>query len=91
MTTELNEPILADNYPVYGGYTYVADGKPVVCPLGRAKVADLKKELGAKEIRRCDIVGRNIPKKQSTQRGAPKQRITPKNHAMANALKKLGL
>lgn len=26
---ELNEPILADDYPIYGDYLYVADGRVV--------------------------------------------------------------
>jgi len=26
LTGELNEPILADDYPIYGDYFYVADG-----------------------------------------------------------------
>lgn len=61
---ELNEPILPDNYPVFGNYLYVCDGKVVMCDLLDGTVADLKRDLRshykleAKEIRRCDIAGR---------------------------------
>lgn len=61
---ELKEEILPDDYPVYGDYLYVCDGKVVRCDLLEGTVADLKRDLRrfykleAKEIRRCDIVGR---------------------------------
>jgi hypothetical protein len=54
---KLDEPILPDDYPVYAGYAYVADGKPVSSPV-EGTVARLKVVLGAAEIRRCDLVGR---------------------------------
>lgn len=62
---ELNENLLADNYPVYGDYLYVVDGKVIRCDLMSGTIADLKRDLRnhykleAKEIRNCDIVGRN--------------------------------
>ena len=56
---KLDEPILADDYPVYPGYAYVADGKPVASPI-EGTVARLKHALNASEIRRCDIVGREL-------------------------------
>lgn len=62
--TELNEEILPDDYPVYGDYLYVCDGKVVRSDLMHGTVADLKRDLRshykleAKEIRRCDIEGR---------------------------------
>jgi len=62
--SELQEPILEDNYPVYADYLYVCDGKVIRCDLMDGNVADLKRDLRghykleAKEIRRCDIEGR---------------------------------
>ncbi len=55
---ELNEPILEDDYPVYADYLYVADGKVIRSDLHGVTAARLKRYLGAKEIRRCDIAGR---------------------------------
>ena len=57
---ELDEPILEDDYPVYPGYWYVADGKPVQSHV-HGSAAYLKRQLGAAEIRRCDAVARNLP------------------------------
>ncbi len=51
---ELDEPVLKDDYPVYYGYAYVADGKPVYSDV-QGTVADLKRDLNAKQVRRCDI------------------------------------
>ena len=55
-----SEPILEDDYPVYPTYWYVVDGKPVRSPL-QGLVRDLKRETGAKEIRRCAAVKRQLP------------------------------
>lgn len=55
----LNEPVLEDDYPVYAGYCYVADGR-VVQSLLQVTVRDLKRDTGAKEIRRCDLAGRDL-------------------------------
>ncbi len=54
---ELAENILPDDYPVYCGYVYVADGKPVTCWIS-GTVSDLKKDIKADEIKNCDIFGR---------------------------------
>ena len=54
----LNEPLLGNDYPVYADYLYVADGKVIRSHLHGATVWHLKRDLGAKEIRRCDIYGR---------------------------------
>jgi hypothetical protein len=56
---ELDEPILDDSYRVYGDYTYVADGKVIRSDVF-GTVRDLKRATGAKEIRRCDMAGRNL-------------------------------
>jgi hypothetical protein len=58
MSRELNEPILPDDYPVYGGYLYVVDGKVFRSDWDCITVRRLKLALGVKEIRRCDMVGR---------------------------------
>jgi hypothetical protein len=54
---QLDEPVLADDYPVYAGYLYVADGRVLRSPM-TGSVADLKDHVGASEIRRCDKIGR---------------------------------
>src|SRR5687768_7521016 len=45
----LNEPILEDDYPVYGDYLYVADGRVVRSDIF-GNVRRLKHDLGATEI-----------------------------------------
>lgn len=55
---ELDEPILADDYPIYGGYLYVADNEVVVSDW-HGTVKDFKQSIGATEIRRCDMFGRS--------------------------------
>lgn len=57
MNDELNEPVLADDFPVHWNYVYVCDGVMRSSPI-RGTVADLKREFGATEIRRCDIAKR---------------------------------
>lgn len=65
-TTTLNEHILPDDYPVYGDYLYICDGKLIRCDLMSGTIADLKEDLRshykleAKEITNCDIIGRKI-------------------------------
>jgi hypothetical protein len=56
---DMNEPILPDDYPVYADYLYVADGKVVRSDWHEVTVARLKRELGAEEIRRCDMAARD--------------------------------
>jgi hypothetical protein len=61
---KLNENILPDDYPVYGDYLYVCDGKVIRCDLMSGTVRDLKMDLRsyykleALEIKNCDIEGR---------------------------------
>lgn len=57
MPPNLDEPILPDDYPVYWDYLYVADERVIRSDI-RGTIADLKRDIGAKEIRRCDIIGR---------------------------------
>lgn len=62
--SNLKEKVLPDDYPVYGDFLYVCDGKVVRCDLMSGTVADLKRDLRsyykleAKEIKSCDIEGR---------------------------------
>ena len=62
-TIKLNENLLPDDYPVYGDYLYVCDGKVVRSDVF-GTIADLKRDLRsfykleAKEITNCDIEGR---------------------------------
>lgn len=53
-----DEEILPDNYPVHGGYLYVADGKVIQSDLFNSNVRRLKQLLKAVEIRRCNIIAR---------------------------------
>ena len=66
----LDEPVLADNYPVFYGYLYVADGRVIASDV-MGDVCNLKTATGAKEIRRCDIAGRELQ---------PIYRAISKNH-----------
>lgn len=56
---DLNEPILPDDYPIYGDYLYVADGKVYRSDWHDITVRELKVKEGFKEVRRCDMVGRS--------------------------------
>lgn len=65
---EPEEKMLADDYPVYWDYLYVADGKVVRSDI-KGTVADLRRDLEgrgitAKEITSCDIVTRGKLAKQ---------------------------
>lgn len=62
---KLNEPILSDDYPVYAGYLYVADGKVIESDWHNTTVGRLKKLVGAQEIRRCDIFGRKAARQNA--------------------------
>lgn len=58
--TEFNEPILPDDYPIYAGYFYIADGKLIMSDWHDVTVKYLKAKLQAAVIRRCDVVGRGL-------------------------------
>jgi hypothetical protein len=49
-----NETVLPDDYPVYGDYLYLADGKVYRSNWHDVTVAELKRREGFKEVRRCD-------------------------------------
>lgn len=69
----LNEPILEDDYPVYQGRLYVANGKVREfidgenMTVGRWKALRIRNVDPINEVRRCDIVGRQLrlPVKES--------------------------
>lgn len=54
----LDEPILPDDYPIYGNYLYVADGKVVMSDYHDITAKQFKEINGFTELRRCDIFGR---------------------------------
>lgn len=53
----LNERVLPDDYPVYAGYLYVADGNVIESDI-EGTVKRLKACLSAAVITNCDIYGR---------------------------------
>jgi hypothetical protein len=56
-----DENILSDYYPVNYGYLYVCDSKVRSSPIGGGcTVRDLKRELNVKEVRRCNMIDRNL-------------------------------
>ena len=62
--TSYTEEVLEDDYPVFKGYLYVADGKAICSPI-QGTVADLREALNdmkidAKEITSCDITERGL-------------------------------
>lgn len=58
--TELKEDILPNDYPIYADYWYVLDGYPIISDYHNITVKEFKHYTGAKEIRRCDIIGRKL-------------------------------
>lgn len=55
----LNETVLPDDYPIYAGHFYVADGKVVQSDWHGITAREFKRNIRAKELRRCDIAGRS--------------------------------
>lgn len=53
-----NEDVLPDDYPIYGDYCYVVDGKLYMSDYHGITVRQLKGREGFKEVRRCNIVAR---------------------------------
>lgn len=49
-----SERVLTDDYPIYGDYFYLADGKVYRSNWHDVTVAELKKREGFKEVRSCD-------------------------------------
>lgn len=67
MSGELNEPVLPDDYPIYGHYLYVADGKVVRSDWHGITARQFKNREGIQELRRCDITGRQALARERTQ------------------------
>jgi hypothetical protein len=51
------ETVCDDDYNVYFDYVYIADNKLIRSNI-QGTVRDLKRDLGAKEIRRCEVIKR---------------------------------
>lgn len=49
-----SERVLPDDYPIYGDYFYLADGKVYRSDWHDITVAQLKRREGFKEVRSCD-------------------------------------
>lgn len=60
MSKELKEPILEDDYPIYAGYLYVADGNVISSDWHGITAREFKAREGIKELRRCDMAGRDL-------------------------------
>lgn len=57
-TANLNEPELPDDYPIYGNYLYVADGKVIRSDWHGITAGQLKQREKITKLCRCDIIGR---------------------------------
>lgn len=57
-TCKLDEPDLPEDYPIYGDYLYVTDGKVYRSDWHGITVRQLKNREGFKKVQRCDIMGR---------------------------------
>jgi len=60
MTADLDEPILPDDYPIYGNFNYLADGKLIVSDWHGITAREFKAREGIKELRRYDGPGREM-------------------------------
>jgi hypothetical protein len=54
------ERVLPDDYPIYAGYLYVADGRVYQSDYHGVSVKYLKAKEGFKEVRRCDMDARGF-------------------------------
>jgi hypothetical protein len=61
-----NEDILPDDYPIYGDYLYVADGKVYRSDWHGITAAQLKAREKFKELRRCNIAARRAALSKAT-------------------------
>lgn len=67
MTQFPDERILDDDYPVYGNYLYIADGKVYMSDWHGITVGELKKREKFKEVRRCNIYARKAAMASASQ------------------------
>lgn len=62
MSTEItgfpNETLLPDDYPIYGNYLYVADGKVVMSDWHGITAKQFRAKENVRELRRCNIEAR---------------------------------
>jgi hypothetical protein len=56
------EGLLPDDYPIYGNYLYVADGKVVMSDWHDITAKQFKQREGYLELRRCNIEARRKAK-----------------------------
>ena len=56
----LKERELPDDYPIYGGYTYVADDQVIVSEWHGITAGQLKACLGVRVLKNCDRAGRRL-------------------------------
>lgn len=56
---ELDEPELPDDYPIYGGYSYVVDGRHISSEWHCITAGELKRRMKATKVCRCDLAGRH--------------------------------
>lgn len=54
-----NERELEDDYPIYAGYIYVADGEPMRSTI-ETTAKRLKELNNLKSLKNCDMAGRNL-------------------------------
>ena len=63
-TLHSNEEVLPDDYPVHAGYPYVrpsgVDGHAWFVSMVSGTVRDLKRDVNATEIRRCNMAARGL-------------------------------
>jgi hypothetical protein len=64
-----DETVLPDDYPIYGDYLYVTDGKLYRSDWHGITVRQLKRHEGFTEVRRCNIEARREEheKRKATQ------------------------
>ena len=62
-----NEHVLPDDYPIYGDYLYVVDGKPYRSDYHGITAGELRRRLKATEIRRCNISARQVQREKEKQ------------------------
>ena len=65
---DLDEPILPDDYPIHANYLYVADGNVVMSDWHNITARQFKAREGIKELRRCDMAGRDAIREANAAR-----------------------
>lgn len=64
-----DEDLLPDDYPIYGNYLYVADGKVIMSDWHGITAAQFKRNEGIRELRRCNIKARQAAQAVAHQGG----------------------